>query len=220
MGTLTLKPGLYAITDGYLTPGDTLISAVEAVLEGGAVLVQYREKHLPAAEQLRQASALQSACSNAGVPLLINDNIELALRVQAAGVHLGQGDTALIDARRLLGDQAIIGITCHADLALAQAACEQGASYLAFGRFYPSTTKPDASAADTQVLGLAKKFKLPVTAIGGITLSNAEPLIRAGADLLAVAGGLFSTDINATAKRAREFSRLFAEHRSQFSQRI
>ena len=143
MGTLTLKAGLYAITDGHLTPGDTLIAAVEAVLEGGAVLVQYREKHLPAAEQLRQASALQSACSNAGVPLLINDNIELALRVQAAGVHLGQGDTALIDARRLLGEQAIIGITCHADLALAQAACEQGASYLAFGRFYPSTTKPD-----------------------------------------------------------------------------
>jgi len=220
MGTLTLKPGLYAITDSHLTPGDTLIAAVEAALEGGAVLVQYREKHLPAVEQLRQASALQSACSNAGVPLLINDNIELALRVQAAGVHLGQGDTALTDARRLLGDQAIIGITCHADLALAQAACEQGANYLAFGRFYPSTTKPNAPAADTQVLGLAKQFQLPVTAIGGITLSNAEPLIRAGADLLAVAGGLFSSDISATAKRAREFSRLFVHHRSQFSQSI
>jgi thiamine-phosphate pyrophosphorylase len=220
MGTLTLKPGLYAITDSHLTPGDTLIAAVEAALEGGAVLVQYREKHLPAVEQLRQASALQCACSNAGVPLLINDNIELALRVQAAGVHLGQGDTALIEARRLLGEQAIIGITCHADIALAQAACEQGANYLAFGRFYPSTTKPDAPAADTQVLGLAKQFKLPVTAIGGITLSNAEPLIQAGTDLLAVAGGLFSTDINATAKRAREFSRLFTQYRSQFSQSI
>lgn len=220
MGTLTLKPGLYAITDAHLTPGDTLIAAVEAALEGGAVLVQYREKHLPAAEQLRQASALQSVCSNAGVPLLINDNIELALRVQAAGVHLGQGDTALTDARRLLGEQAIIGITCHADLALAQAACEQGASYLAFGRFYPSTTKPKASPADMQVLGQAKKFKLPVTAIGGITLSNAEPLVQAGADLLAVAGGLFSTDMDATAKRAREFSRLFAQHYSQFSQSI
>jgi thiamine-phosphate pyrophosphorylase len=220
MGTLTLKPGLYAITDSHLTPGDTLIAAVEAALEGGAVLVQYREKHLPAVEQLRHASALQSACSNAGVPLLINDNIKLALRVQAAGVHLGQGDTALTDARRLLGDQAIIGITCHADLALAQAAREQGANYLAFGRFYPSTTKPNAPAADTQVLGLAKQFQLPVTAIGGITLSNAEPLIRAGADLLAVAGGLFSTDISATAKRAREFSRLFVHHRSQFSQSI
>lgn len=220
MGTLTLKPGLYAITDGHLTPGDTLIAAVEAALEGGAVLVQYREKHLPATEQLRQANALQSVCSNAGVPLLINDNVELALRVQAAGVHLGQGDTALTDARRLLGEQAIIGITCHASLALAQAACAQGASYLAFGRFYPSTTKPNASAADMQVLGLAKQFKLPVTAIGGIALRNAEPLVQAGADLLAVAGGLFSTDIGATAKRAREFSRLFAQRSSQFSQNI
>jgi thiamine-phosphate pyrophosphorylase len=220
MGTLTLKPGLYAITDGHLTPGDTLIAGVEAALEGGAVLVQYREKHLPAAEQLRQASALQSACSNAGVPLLINDNIELALRVQAAGVHLGQGDTALTEARRLLGEQAIIGITCHADIALAQTAWQQGASYLAFGRFYPSTTKPSASAADPQVLGKARQFGLPVTAIGGITLGNAEPLVQAGADLLAVAGGLFSTDINATAQRAREFSQLFAQHHSQFSQSI
>lgn len=209
-----LKPGLYAITDGHLTPGDTLIAAVEAALEGGAVLVQYREKHLPAAEQLRQASALQSACNNAGVPLLINDNIELALRVQAAGVHLGQGDTALADARRQLGAQAIIGITCHADIMLAQDACKQGASYLAFGRFYPSITKPNASAADAHILGQAKQFKLPVTAIGGITLSNAELLIQAGADLLAVAGGLFSTDINATTERAREFSRLFARHHS------
>jgi thiamine-phosphate pyrophosphorylase len=220
MGTLALKSGLYAITDSHLTPGDTVIAAVEAALDGGAVLVQYREKHLPAPEQLRQAIALQSACSNAGVPLLINDHVELALRVKAAGVHLGQGDTSLTDARRLLGDQAIIGITCHADLALAQAACQHGASYLAFGRFYHSTTKPGAPPADLQVLGKARQFRLPVTAIGGITLGNAEPLIQAGADLLAVAGGLFSTDINATAKRAREFSELFARHHSQFSQSI
>ena len=217
MATLTLKPGLYAITDGELTPGATLITAVEAALEGGAVLVQYREKRLPAAERLHQARALQAVCRNADVPLLINDDIQLALQVQAAGVHLGQGDTALAQARQLLGEQAIIGITCHADLTLAQDAFEKGANYLAFGRFYPSTTKPDAPAADPRVLSLAKPFQLPIAAIGGINLSNAEALIQAGADLLAVAGGLFSTDINTTGERAREFSRLFARHHPLFS---
>lgn len=218
MAAIALKPGLYAITDGQLTPGDTLISAVEAALEGGAVLVQYREKHLPAASRLHQAKALQAACRNAGVPLLINDDIQLALHIQAAGVHLGQGDTALTEARQLLGPRAIIGITCHADLALGQAASAQGANYLAFGRFYSSTTKPDAPAANPEVLGLAKSLQLPIAAIGGINLGNAESLIQAGADLLAVAGGLFSTDITGTGERARDFSRLFARHHPLYSE--
>ncbi len=161
---------------------------------------------------------MQAACRNAGVPLLINDDIQLAMQVQAAGVHLGQGDTTLTEARQLLGQHAIIGITCHADVALAEAATAHGASYLAFGRFYPSTTKPAAPAADPQVLGLAKSLQLPVAAIGGINLGNAESLIRAGADLLAVAGGLFSTDINDVGARARDFSRLFSRHHALFSQ--
>lgn len=123
MGTMSkgLRPGLYAITDSVLTPPETLIESVEAALRGGAVMIQYREKHAPMAERLAQAEDLQAVCRNAGVPLLINDDPDLAKRVGAAGVHLGQTDRALAEARRLLGDQAIIGITCHADLALAQA---------------------------------------------------------------------------------------------------
>ncbi|HCW88502.1 MAG TPA: thiamine phosphate synthase, partial [Marinobacter sp.] len=131
-------------------------------------------------------------CHNAGVPLIINDDPHLARRCGADGVHLGQQDSDPLAARRLLGDSALLGITCHGQLALAEKACTDGADYLAFGRFYPSGTKPEAPEAEPGILGQARQFRLPVTAIGGININNAEPLILAGADLLAVIGGLFS----------------------------
>ena len=212
-----LRPGLYAITDSVLTPPETLLKSVEAALRGGAVMVQYREKHAPMAERLAQANDLQAVCRNAGVPLLINDDPELAKRVGAAGVHMGQTDGSLSAARQLLGDQSIIGITCHADLALAQAGLEAGADYLAFGRFYTSSTKPGAPAASTEVLSEAKKFGRPLTAIGGITAENGEPLIRAGADMLAVVGGLFGGTTDDIELRAKAFERLFARHHPLFS---
>lgn len=212
-----LRPGLYAITDSALTPPDTLIESVEAALRGGAVMVQYREKHSPMAERLSRATSLQAVCRNAGVPLLINDDPELAKRVGAAGVHMGQTDGSLTAARLLLGDQAIIGITCHADLALAQAGLEAGADYLAFGRFYTSSTKPGAPAASPRVLTEAKSFGRPLTAIGGVTVENGEPLIRAGADLLAVVGGLFGGSTGDIERRAKAFERLFASHHPLFS---
>lgn len=219
MGTLTksLQPGLYAITDSELTPPESLIASVEAALRGGAVLVQYREKRAPMADRLRQALDLQAVCANAGIPLLINDDVELARRSRAAGVHLGQTDDSLNTARRLLGEEAIIGITCHADLALAQAAFSAGADYLAFGRFHTSTTKPGAPAAHPSVLTEARQFDRPLTAIGGITVDNGEPLIRAGADMLAVVGGLFGGGPEAIEQRARAFTRLFQQHHPLFS---
>lgn len=212
-----LRPGLYAITDSQLTPPDTLIESVEAALRGGAVLVQYREKKAPMPERLRQALDLQYVCRNAGVPLLINDDAELARRSGAAGVHLGQTDGSLAQARQLLGDEAIIGITCHADLELAQAAYQAGATYLAFGRFYQSGTKPEAPVANPSVLTDARQFDRPLTAIGGITLENGEPLIRAGADMLAVVGGLFGHSPDDIEQRARAFTRLFQQHHPLFS---
>ena len=214
MGTLnpTLRPGLYAITDNHLTPPGALLPAVEAAVHGGAVLVQYRDKGSPSAERLQQASSLNSLCRNAGVPLLINDDPGLALRVGAAGVHMGQDDGTPEHARRLLGPDAIIGITCHHRLDLARAAKAAGADYVAFGRFYPSATKAEAPPAHPDVLTQARALGLPVTAIGGITADNAEALIRAGADLLAVVGGLFGgapADIQA---RAKQFRELFTRH--------
>ncbi|GGE76637.1 thiamine-phosphate synthase [Streptosporangium jomthongense] len=209
--------GLYAITDSRLTPPATLTASVEAAIRGGAVMIQYREKSAPAAERLAQAQNLQSVCASAGIPLLINDDPKLARRVGAAGVHLGQTDCSAEEARYLLGDDAIIGITCHADPVLAEAAANAGADYLAFGRFFTSSTKPDAPAAAPDILVQAKRLGLPATAIGGITTENGELLIRAGADLLAVVGGLFGGTPEAIEHKARIFQRLFASHHPLFS---
>lgn len=207
-----MKPGLYAITDDQLTPATQLLPAVEAALRGGAALVQYRSKTATQAERLQQATDLAALCRAAGVPLLINDDPPLAKRVQASGVHLGQDDWPLTEARALLGEDAIIGITCHHRLDLAHTAKANGADYLAFGRFYHSHTKPGAPPADASVLTQAKALGLPVTAIGGITTDNAQPLITAGADLLAVVGGLFGGTPEQIESRARAFARLFATH--------
>lgn len=206
-----IKPGLYAITDSDLLPGGMLVPAVEAAVRGGAVMVQYRDKDGSSALRLNQARTLQSVCANAGIPLIINDDGELARRVGAAGVHLGQTDGSPEAARRLLGDGAIIGVTCHADLELARQAAASGANYLAFGRFFPSVTKPGAPPASTDVLADARQFDRPVVAIGGVSLENGGLLIDAGADLLAVVGGLFATSEIET--RARTFSQLFERAR-------
>lgn len=209
-----LRPGLYAITDSQLLPHDRLLPAIEAALRGGATLVQYRDKHSPESLRLKQAQNLLSACRNAGVPLLINDDIELARRVGADGVHLGQTDQSLAEGRRRLGQEAVIGITCHGELSLAEQAAAGGASYLAFGRFFASGTKPNAPQADPALLSQARRLHLPVTAIGGITLENAPLLLKSGADLLAVVGGLFSqqacdADIE---HRARQFAELIDQY--------
>jgi thiamine-phosphate pyrophosphorylase len=211
-----LRPGLYAVTDSTLLPGNTLVPAVEAALRGGAVLVQYREKHLPREERLRQARALNQCCREYRVPLIINDDPQLALACGAAGVHLGQQDGSVAEARNLLGGEAIVGATCHGQLELAERAATQGADYLAFGRFHTSGTKPGAPAATLNVLEQARRFGLPCTAIGGITVDNGAQLVRAGADLLAVVGGLFSGDNAQIEDRARAFSRLFVEHHPLF----
>ena len=150
------------------------------------------------------------------MPLIINDDPELALACGAGGVHLGQQDVSVAQARTLLGDDAIVGATCHGHLELAEQAASQGADYLAFGRFHTSGTKPGAPAAMPEILSEAGGFGLPRTAIGGITLENGAPLIRAGADLLAVVGGLFSGDMVQIEERAKAFTRLFADHHPLF----
>ena len=211
-----MRPGLYAVTDGDLLPPERLVSAVEAALRGGAVMVQYREKALPSPERLTQARNLVAACNNARVPLIINDDPELAQRVAASGVHLGQSDSSLETARKRLGEAAIIGATCHASIDLARNADRNGADYLAFGRFFPSSTKPDAPAANQDILTRARSFRKPVTAIGGITLNNGESLIRAGADMLAVVGGLFDGNDDLIEDRARQFAKLFRTHHPLF----
>lgn len=202
--------GLYAITDSQLLAG-RFLSHVEAALDGGVCLLQYRDKSDDAARRLREAEALAKLCERYGTQLVINDDAELAARL-GVGVHLGQTDGPLTPARALLGRDAIIGSTCHAQLELAEQAVAEGASYVAFGRFFNSVTKPGAPAADLALLGQARaRVQLPIAVIGGITLDNAAPLVAQGADLLAVIHGLFGADsAQEVTRRARAFNALFA----------
>ncbi|ANC01596.1 thiamine-phosphate pyrophosphorylase [Pseudomonas putida] len=202
--------GLYAITDSQLLAG-RFLSHVEAALEGGVCLLQYRDKGDDAARRLREAEALMQLCERYGTQLIINDDAELAARL-GVGVHLGQTDGPLTPARALLGRNAIIGSTCHAALDLAAQAASEGASYVAFGRFFNSLTKPGAPAARLDLIEQARaQVKLPIAVIGGITLDNAAPLVAHGADLLAVIHGLFGADsAQEVTRRARAFNALFA----------
>ena len=201
--------GLYAITDSQLLTGK-LLPYVEAALKGGAKLLQYRDKSSDEARRLREAEALRELCNRYGAALIINDDAELAARL-GVGLHLGQTDGSLSVARALLGRQAIIGGTCHAQVELAEAAAKEGVSYVAFGRFFNSNTKPGAPTAGLDLLDVAKsRINLPIVAIGGVTLDNAASLIERGASMVAVVHGLFAADSAAEVEqRARAFSQLF-----------
>jgi thiamine-phosphate pyrophosphorylase len=181
--------GLYLITpDEADTP--RLLARVAAVLPHAALL-QYRNKTADAALRQAQAHALAVLCRDHGLPLVINDDAGLALTVGAAGVHLGEDDGDIAAARDLLGADAIAGMSCYDDLSRARTAAAIGASYIAFGAFFPSTTKPNARHATPDLLRDSARLGLPRVAIGGITPDNARELVDAGADLLAVIGGVF-----------------------------
>ena len=192
--------GLYAVTDSALTAPEDLAAQVGAAIAGGAVLVQYRDK-VASPQHLEVARAILMVCRSRHVPLIINDDIALAATVGADGVHLGRDDATLTAARQQLGPDAIIGVSCYNDLARAFAAAEEGADYVAFGRFFPSPTKPHASRAEVALLQYAKqRLNIPITAIGGITANNGGALLEAGADLLAVIHGVFGqADVTAAA---------------------
>jgi thiamine-phosphate pyrophosphorylase len=181
--------GLYLITpDEADTP--RLLARVAAVLPHAALL-QYRNKTADAALRQAQAHALAVLCRDHGLPLVINDDAGLALTVDTAGVHLGEDDGDIAAARDLLGADAIVGMSCYDDLSRARTAAAIGASYIAFGAFFPSTTKPNARHATPDLLRDSARLGLPRVAIGGITPDNARELVDAGADLLAVIGGVF-----------------------------
>lgn len=206
--TETRIHGLYAITDPGLLPGARLPDAVRAALAGGVRIVQYRNKPADAATRLGEATLLAQLCHEAGALFLVNDDVALALACGAHGVHLGQQDGAIDAARERLGEAAVIGQTCHASISLALAAQSAGADYVAFGRFFPSRTKPLAPPADLALLPEARAaLRIPVVAIGGVTVDNAPRLIAAGADAVGVIHDLFSADD--IAARAREFAALF-----------
>ena len=203
------KRGLYAITDSALLTDGKLLPYVEAALIGGARWLQYRDKSGDAGKRLAEASQLAELCRAHDCQLLINDDLALAAEL-GVGLHLGQEDGSLREARQQLGPDALIGGTCHASLQMAERALIDGASYIAFGRFFNSMTKPGAPAATPALLREARQqFSVPIVAIGGITLDNASTLLDAGADYLAVINGLFGApDAETAQQRARQFSQL------------
>lgn len=198
--------GLYAITQTANKSGDTIINEVAAAIKGGAVVVQYRDKNPTDAAFV--ARELVKICHRHNVPLLINDDIELAALVGADGVHLGREDGAVTQARKQLGDEAIIGVSCYNFVEQAITAQAQGATYAAFGRFFPSSSKPLAAPAQIETLRQAKlALTIPIVAIGGILPDNGAPLLAAGADLLAVIGGVFDDQPE---RSARAYQALFS----------
>lgn len=190
-----MRPILYAITPTDLDDASLLQKSSE-VLRGGCQWLQYRDKSGDPQRREHQAQALLSLCREHHAKLIINDDLELALLINADGVHLGQGDGNHNQVRQLLGPDKIFGVTCHDSLTLAREAVNQGASYLAFGRFFASNTKPHAIPAPISLISQARaEFgEQTICVIGGIDQVRANILLNEGADILAVSEALFGAD--------------------------
>jgi thiamine-phosphate pyrophosphorylase len=195
--------GLYAIADTAVVGPADLTEAVAAAIDGGAAVIQYRDKGGAPALRLQQAQALASLCRERNAVFVVNDDPALAQAVEADGVHVGREDPGLAAIRARVGARMLIGVSCYNELGRAVTAQNDGADYVAFGSFYPSPTKPAAVRADPELLRRARaRLDVPIVAIGGITPANGAALVEAGADALAVITGVFAADdIRAAARR-------------------
>jgi thiamine-phosphate pyrophosphorylase len=205
--------GLYAITPNE-PHTDLLVRKVGQALRGGASVVQYRNKTAARELRLEQGRALAGLCGEAGAVFIVNDDLDLALELDADGVHLGADDGDLVRARRHLGRAKLLGASCYDRIELAQAAAQAGVDYLAFGSVFSSITKPGAVRAPLAIFAEARRsFVLPLVAIGGITLQNAPQVFAAGADAVAVISAVF--DAGDVAASAAGFTRLYQQQRMQ-----
>ncbi len=205
----TLK-GLYVITDSGLMPGESFLFMVEEALRGGARVVQFRDKSRPDQDMLARACELRDLCERYSACFIVNDHVQLAAESRAHGLHVGEEDADITEARRIMKG-GIIGVSCYNDINRAQKAVAGGADYVAFGSFFPSPTKPDARRAEPELLRQAKDvLPVPICAIGGIRADNAINLIDAGADMTAVISDIWNApNIRAQAHR---YSKLFGRH--------
>lgn len=204
--------GLYVITDEKLTPyeNNQILERVEEVLKGGARIVQLRDKRNSDEFLLPYAKALKDLCHKYGAIFIVNDRVELALKADADGVHLGEEDPDIKYARKILRNK-IIGISCYGDVERAKEMELLGASYVAFGSFFSSPTKPEARIVDKKILLEAKKIlEIPVCAIGGITLEKAEELIKLSADMIAVISDIWKAEN--IKERAKKYKELFERY--------
>jgi len=205
--------GLYAITDSKLMRAKSFKSKLRQALEGGAKVVQYRDKSAHHELRWQQAQQLVELCKEYNATSIINDDIELAKVVGADGVHIGIEDGTLLEARQQLGQDKIIGVTCYSDIERARVAIEESADYVAFGSIFPSTTKPQAKAGSLNILEQARQeLDAPIVAIGGINLDNVNSVINAGADSIAVISAVFGAtgSDDAIKQAALAFSKSFS----------
>ena len=201
--------GLYAVTAAADTDPAWLAARVRAAIDGGAVMIQYRAKDRTNRDRYVTAALLLDTCRARRVPLIVNDDPALAAGVEADGVHVGRDDGDVLSARRIVGDRCIVGVSCYDRLDSALAAADDGATYVAFGSFFASPTKPHAVPAPVRLLAEAReKIDLPIVAIGGITTGNGAVLVEAGADFLAAIDGVFGgEDVE---RAARGYAALFS----------
>lgn len=203
---------IYLVTDDGCLQGRALIDCVREALEGGVTLVQYRAKTASSAEMYAEALQLKALCDSFNVPLIINDRLDIAMAVGAAGVHLGQDDLPCAAARKILGEDYIIGVSAH-NPAEAKAALQSGADYLGCGAVFGTATKADVQKLGTEGLAAICKAKgLPVVGIGGVTANNYREVRAAGADGAAIVSGILAqpdirTTVEAIAKVSEEFAK-------------
>jgi len=203
--------GLYAITPDSADL-NTLIQKTKSAIEGGAFMVQYRSKIQDRDVKMQQCAAILRLCREHNVPCIVNDDVEMCRTLKADGVHLGEEDDNIAEVRHILGDDAIIGSSCYDQLDRAKSAQKEGASYVAFGAMFPTSTKPNAPRATLALLKEAKReIQIPIVAIGGITMNNAHNVIKTGIDAIAVITSLYE------AKSIKETAETFAK---MFHQKI
>ena len=199
--------GLYLVTPDW-DDTEALIKATEIALSAGVGLLQYRHKTATGELRLEQASALLKLCRQYNVPFIVNDHIDLCIALDADGIHVGGTDASVAVVRTLIGKDKILGASCYGDFALAEQAQIAGASYVAFGGFYPSRVKKYEVSTPASIVSKAKsELTLPVCVIGGMTPENAKPLVQEGADMVAAISSVYSAEDIATA--VRDFAALF-----------
>ena len=199
--------GLYLVTPDW-DDTDKLLAATEQGLLGGASLLQYRHKTASDDLQQEQAKALLALCRRYRVPFIINDHLALCEMIDADGLHVGGTDASVAAVRTLLGKDKIVGASCYGDLELARQSAAAGASYVAFGGFYPSRVKKYEVSTALDIITRAKiEIKVPLCVIGGMSVDNSRPLVQLGADLVAAISSVYSSDDQQRA--ASEFAQLF-----------
>lgn len=195
---------LYVVTDAGLSRGRSHRTVIEAAIVGGVTVVQYREKHASTRQMIVEAQELRELTRRAGVPLIVNDRVDVALAVDADGVHVGQDDMPVALARQLIGNK-LLGVSAHS-LSEALQAVRDGADYLGVGPIFATTTKPDAASPIglDGLRAIRQHVSIPIVAIGGINQANAADVMRAGADGVAVVSAVVSADdVTAAARQLR-----------------